>query len=272
MKKKYFILQLSFALLIFNQAFAEQSAYPLDNPDEVVTRMVQDIKNGIEELGASMSRAAKIAGQAGLTSQETRKALSKLCNHYGEYLVDCSAVDDKGVIVAIEPDTFRKYEGLDTGTQQASVLMSENHTPILSDIEMTFEGIPAVLFRWPVFTSKEDWIGSIGALLNTPLFMKNLVKKNIVWSIYDAWIVEKSGKFLYSPNSNENGHNIFTDPYFKYMSDFVKLGKRITKEPSGVGIYHYPGPGQSGRRAKRCTWNTLKIYNIEVRVVLVEKL
>lgn len=242
------------------------------DPDAVLSRMAEKIAGGMEEFGNDLKTAAEIIGKNGLTGPEAEAALKGVYDKHMAYMVDCSTIDANGVMTAFWPLAFKKLAGTDISDHPSVEQMRREHKPALSDVFNTAEKIPAVAFEWPVFDGKGEWIGSISALFKSDLYMKELIKGEIVMSIYDAWILGKGGKFFYNPDPNENGKNIFTNPYNKYLTEFVAIGKRITEEPEGVGEYRLIGPGQGGNKLWRCHWRTITVHNAQVRVVLVEKL
>lgn len=271
MKIKIVSLISLIALLISTGANADDTGSS-GSTDKTLSRMVADLRSGVEAMASDIEDAAKELSKIELTGDEARRLLLDLCTRYKAFAVDCAAIDRNGVMVTIEPGPYGRYEGADISMQDITREVNRTKKLTMSDIFFTVEKIPAVSFQGPVFAAKGEMKGQISILFKPDLFIRDLIKKAVSWSIYEAWVMQTDGKFLYSPDAQQNGHNIFTNPYNKYLTEFVALGKRITVEQEGQGRYRYLGPGQSGSRAKQCTWRTLDLYESDWRVVLVEKL
>jgi len=76
-------------------------------------------------LNAGLTQAAKVLGTTGLTGDQARSTLTKLCNDF-DYAVDCATVDLKGKMVTIEPAPFRQFEGKDISSQMPDFINIDN--------------------------------------------------------------------------------------------------------------------------------------------------
>ncbi|MEI6186531.1 MAG: hypothetical protein WCP43_04925, partial [Dehalococcoidia bacterium] len=110
------------------------------------------IQSKLMNLDNAVSGAAEKIAKSGLQGEETRGILNGLCKKY-PYLLDCSAADPLGRMITVAPEGYRRYEGTDTATTEASkkffAQLSENKTPVLSNVFRAVEGPDAVVLVWP---------------------------------------------------------------------------------------------------------------------------
>ena len=271
MKKRTMTVICIFALIALASSYAAH-AKDITTASDTLAQMVTDLQTGVDNMANDFKEAARKIAAVEFTGDNARAILSDLCRRHSAYAVDCAAIDKKGVMVTIEPKPYDRFEGADISKQEITIDVDRTKKLVMSDVFFTVEKIPAISFQGPVTSPKGEWLGQLSILFKPDLFIKDLIKKATSWSIYEAWVMQKDGKFLYNPDPAQNGLNIFTNPYNKNLTELVNLGKMITDQPQGTDIFHYLGTGRAGRLAKRCTWQTLDLYNTEWRVVLVEKL
>lgn len=242
------------------------------DPEKVLDKMVDEFRNLLNVISNDMDKASRQIARADLKSEGARRALAELCEKYKSIAIDCSAIDASGKMVTVEPAKYRHLEGTDMSSRSLISMARQSKRPSVGDVARSVEGVSAVALDWPIFSddAKEDYLGAVDFLFQPDSMVRDLIEKQQSWNQYEVWVLQKNGKFLYNPDPNENGKNIFTNPYNASLTEFVALGKRITEERSGSGTYRYQATGQAFD-AKRCIWKTLDVYNGQVRIVIVQK-
>ncbi len=116
-------------------------------------------------VNIELRRAAERLGASGLTGCDARSALEDL------YLaipsaVDCAAVDSRGIMVTIEPASYRHHENKDISGQEQVKRMLDRREPVMTGIFLTVEGIEAGDAEYPVFGPEGAFLGSVSLLFS----------------------------------------------------------------------------------------------------------
>ena len=265
-------LSIALLLLALLGCAKKTAVAPVISDEALLAGMMKDITGGIEKLSDDVMEAADTAGEDGLAGDRTREALAKLCEAHRDYLIDCSAIDSEGIMVAIEPAEYRRFEGSNVSRHAVSRSVEETKEPSISQAFMTAEKIRAVALEWPVFSREGKWMGAVSALLSPGRFLGPLVEKSTRPAVYSGWVTETDGDLLYSPFPKLIGHNFFTDPYLRHLKELMRLGRRVISEPSGTGVFRSPRTGQGDFAERRCMWDTVDLHNARWRVILVKKI
>lgn len=240
--------------------------------DDVLRAMMTGITEGLEELGRDLEATAKVLGETGLSGDEARLALNKLCAKNSRALIDCAAIDADGIMVTVEPGSFRRIEGTDVSRHRVSKELSRTMEPVLSQVFFTAEKIAAIVFEWPVFSKDGVFMGAASALLDPARFIGPLIRVATRFPVYSGWIAQPDGVMLYSPDPKLAGKNIFKDPYYRHIPGLVAMGHRIAAESLGRSIFRRPGVGQAEFVQRLCLWGTVDVHNAKWRVILVKKI
>lgn len=240
--------------------------------EQVLQHMMADISAGIESLGRDIETTAKTISATGLSGDLTRTALARLCAEHQSSMIDCSTIDAKGVITTMEPAAFRHLEGSDVSKHQVSIVIGQTKQPALSQLFRTVEKINAIVFEWPIFSKEGVWLGAISVCLRPDRFLAPIIENDTRPPVFSGWVTETDGDLLYSPDPNQTGRNVFTDPIYKHMKELRELGRKIVANRSGDGIFRRPSVGQGDALERRCLWDTIDLLNAQWRVILVKKI
>jgi len=219
-------------------------------------------------LDAALTQTAKILGTNGLTGDQARSALTKLCNDF-DYAVDCAAVDLNGKMVTIEPAPFRQFEGKDISSQEQIQRIMKTGKPVLSNVFRAVEGFSAADAEYPVVTPEGGRLGSVSLLFHPEKLLGNILTPLLQGTPVDIWVIEKGGFLLFAADASEIGLNLFTSRLFKPYRSLINLGRRIAARPEGSGVYYYRSHTSPTMIRKNAFWQSVSLYGTEWRLVAI---
>ena len=237
-----------------------------------LARAQSELQKILESLNASLAAAARdLAKEESLSTPRVRSILSKLCTdtHNG-YVVDCCTIGPAGRIVAIEPETYKSYEGADISNQEQVVRLHQTKQPVLSLNMPMVEGFDAVDLEWPIMGEGKAFKGSVSILIKPETLIDTTIKPVIEGLPVNIWVMEKNGRILYDVHRDEIGRNLFTDPLFRPYEQLLALGKKIAEEPTGSGFYEYSNEGPTDIVKKNAHWVSVGLHGTDWRVVMVQ--
>jgi len=233
------------------------------------------IQSKLLNLDNAVSGAAGKIAKSGLQGEETRKILEGLCKKY-PYLLDCSAADPRGKLVTVAPEAYRRFEGTDTATTEASKMffsqLSENKTPVLSNIFSAVEGADAIALIRPVVTEKGESLGSICALFKPGSLLDEIIAYQAEVVALKVNVMQLDGMVIYCSTGTETGKNVLTDPSYKDYPELIAQAEKIAAQKSGTGSYMYPDATTGKLVKKTVYWTSMGLHGTEWRLVSIAEL
>lgn len=223
----------------------------------------------LDRMDADLAAAAENLTRAGFTSSDTRAILNELCEQHA-YVVDCCTVDPSGRIVAVEPEAYQEYEGLNISDQEQVLRLHETHEPVLSLAFRAVEGFDAAALQWPIFAPDGELSGSVSMLIRPGSLLATLITPEVRGFPIDVWVMQPDGLILYDPDVEEIGRNLFTDPLYQPFPELLALGAEIAADESGSGSYTFLGRGMSAAVEKSASWVTVGLHGTDWRVVATQ--
>ena len=217
----------------------------------------------MDKLDADVADAAIKLKSTGLSGDGARQILNGLCAKY-PYLVDCSTVDTTGKVVTMAPDSYRRYEGSNIGTQDV-------RTPVLSPYLMTVEGISAVSLMRPVLDEEGKQIGIIDALFTPEALLTGIAAPVLERTGLVMNVLQTDGMTIYDLPKSDTGKNLLTDAEYKPYTDLLALGSRFAAEESGSGAYSYPSHTTAEPTKKLAIWATVKLHGTAWRMIAIQE-
>jgi branched-chain amino acid transport system substrate-binding protein len=239
-----------------------------DNLQGILQSKLLNLNNAVSDA------AAKIA-KSGLKGEQTRAVLNGLCKKY-PYLVDCSAADPQGKMITVAPDAYRRYEGTDTGTTDASKMffsaLGEKKKPVLSNLFRAVEGIDAVALIWPVVTPQGDVLGSISALFKPGDLVVGTIAPAADVRVLKINVAQTDGLVIYCSNGAETGKNLLTDERYKAFPALIAMGEKLVAQKTGTAEYTFIDD-TTGKTAKKTVyWTTIGVNGTEWRLASIAEL
>ena len=239
---------------------------------DALTRATADLDAGIlnilNELGNTLSHAAKETGKLGLHNEaEIRKLLQKNYNDGKPHVINSAFIDGKGMMKMIEPDQYRKYEGSDISQQEAVIKMLKTKKPRMGNLFLAVEGIKSVDIECPVFSKGQQFLGSVSVLVKPDELIRSVAAAIEKDAGVHCWVMQKDGVILYETDPAQTGLNIFSDDLYKNYPELIALGKRMVKEKKGKGFYTFQALGTKSIVKKQAAWKTIHFFNNDWIVV-----
>lgn len=221
----------------------------------------------LDRMGDDLADAAARLGKVRLDSADAHRVLSDLC---GKHLsaVDCSTIDPAGVMIAVEPEQYRKVESADISSQEQVRRLHRTKKPVLSKAFKAVEGFYGIDYEWPILTKKGELLGSVSMLLKPQSFISRIVAPQLDAATVDVWVMQVDGQLLYTRYPKEVGDNLLVTPAFDTGPTFNHLVKQISLTPEGEGDFRAPPSGGLDSTRQRCAWKTIESAGTPWRVVL----
>lgn len=238
------------------------------NIPPILMELDMNITTVLDKMDENLSRSANELSKTDVQNADARKILRNLCIS-NPYVVDCATVDLNGIMRAIEPLQYRKFEGSNISDQEQIIRLRKTGKPVLSKVFKSIEGFDAVDLEYPVISQEGKLIGSVSLLIRPESLFSGIVSPLQLQS--DVWVMQKDGRILYDPDTEEIGRMLFDDPLYKPYPQLLTLGRRIAEERTGSGSYEFPAMGGLEEPVrKEADWSTVGLHGTEWRLVVTK--
>ncbi|MEI7433896.1 MAG: hypothetical protein WCJ93_06570 [Methanomicrobiales archaeon] len=217
-------------------------------------------------MDAAVTGGAVKIGLIGLNGAETKAALTGMGQF--PWAVDMITVNETGVIETVEPEHYKSVTGINLGDQKHLQRLYSQKVPVMSDVFLSAEGIPAVDIASPVFSPGGRFIGATTLLFKPePFFVHNTPEKSdgTPWHLM---VMQKDGLIVYEPDTGQIGKNAFSDPLFRPFPELIALAGNMSRERVGNGTYTFMD-AEGTNVTKEAMWTTVGIRGTEWRLVLI---
>ncbi len=239
-----------------------------ENLQSIIQSKLLNLDNAVEDA------AEKIA-KSGIQSEETRGILNGLCRKY-PYLTDCSTSDLQGRMITVAPESYRQYEGTETGTTDASrqffADFVQSREPMLSSVFRAVEGIDGVVLVWPVITENGELLGMVSALFKPGDLLDGTIAPAAEVRAMKVNVAQTDGLTIYCSNGLETGRNLLTDPRYVSYPELEAMGKKMVAEQTGSAEYTFISDTTGEPVKKSAVWTTVSLHGTEWRLVSIAEL
>ena len=243
-----------------------QASLPYSYPPVFININDRLIKH-FKMMDSDLADASRQMSKTPLRGLDARRILRNLCSGR-QYVVDCAAVNTKGIMVTIEPEGYQRYEGVDISRQQHVAKLLSKKEPVFSNVFRAEEGFDAVDLEHPVFNEKKEFIGSVSILIRPEMLLASVIEPLLRGIPTEVWVMQKDGRILYDAKKQEIGKMLFSDPLYKPFPGLLAIGERITKEPQGSGTYEFYEKESMKPVMKEAFWSTIGLYGVEWRLIV----
>lgn len=253
-------------LLPSGSLYAQQS---LKEPPDALNSVKTAIDSELKKIDGRLIVASKKAALSGLKGRKTEQALLGLCRSVPGS-IDCATVDLSGRMVTVMPAKYKKYKGTDISGQEQVIRLQKTGNPVFSHVFRSVEGIDAVDIEYPVYLKNKKLAGAVSLLLSPEAFLASVIVPVINGLPHEAWLMQKDGRILYDKDSKQIGLMLFEDPLYRPYENLLAAGKKIAEDKKGAGSYEFPAVGKRGTVRKNIVWDTVGLYGVEWRLVVVD--
>lgn len=237
----------------------------------ILSELQEDLSLKLKKVDADLTVAAQGLSRSGMRGPAARKILSDLCRNT-PYAIDCATIDNAGTMLQLEPEEYRKFEGVAIGNQEQVIRLQKSGKPVVSRVIRTVEGIDAVDIEQPVFSPRGAFLGAVSILVKPEALLASVATTLVQGLPIDIWAMQTDGRILYDPDREEVGRMLFDDPIYQPFPQLQSLGATIAKERSGSGSYEFLGKGMGKPVTKSAYWTTVGLYGTEWRIVATHAL
>ncbi|MFA5078660.1 MAG: PDC sensor domain-containing protein [Dehalococcoidia bacterium] len=276
--KRILSLVLFFVIIISVVVTAAGCAGPVKNIKQMksATENLQSIiQSRLLNLDNAVEDAAEKIAKSGLQGEETRGILNGLCRKY-PYLTDCSTSDTQGRMITVAPEAYRRYEGTETATTDASrqffADFAQNRKPMLSNVFRAVEGIDAVVLVRPVISENGELLGMVSALFKPGDLLDSTIAPAAEVRAMKVNVAQTDGLTIYCSNGLETGRNLLTDPRYVNYPELEAMGKKMVAQQTGSAEYTYTSDATGQPVKKTAVWTTIVLHGTEWRLVSIAEL
>lgn len=236
---------------------------------QTLTQIHQRLQSVLEAIDTDLAMAADRLGTIGLEGAETRAILNELCQQHAD-VVDFVTASEIGLIVTVEPEQYRGAEGTDLPLDGALSRMRATGRPIMSHTYAAAEGFTGFTVHHPVFNAEGVQIGSVGAVLNAPVFLGKHIEEEVKGTPYEGWVLQPDGRIIYDIDQLEIGRNVFKHIGYSQFRELRMTARRMVDSPVGQGQYRFVAAGFGSIHPKKCHWVTIGLHGTEWRVIVAQ--
>ena len=196
-------------VFIFEGIYQEAKSAEIAKLNQQQMIYAQQAARGIEEFFATWTRNLNVlAGMNSIVADDREgKAILKLFYDTNQArITEMFRVDEKGLIRDDIPDT--NVVGLDISHRKHFVALLRDHTPVISEVFKSQEGIDSVALHVPVLEGTE-FKGSVGILVDLKSLAMRYLDAIKVGQTGYAWVISQAGTVLYTPVPGVTGRSIW---------------------------------------------------------------
>ena len=234
----------------------------------LLIRAQSDITVALETLDGRLSHAASRLGATGLNDTAARAVLSNLAAT-DPAIVDCTASNPEGTLVAAEPAAYHGAEGTDLRDQPNVLYVLSSKRPVMSEVITVAEGFPAAVISTPVFTNEGRFAGFTSAVFRPEVLIGNAVGPAVNGTPFQVMVVQTDGRVLYDTDPARVGRMTFEDPLYADYPDLLDVARRVAAERYGTATYAFTAGGRSVQ--KEIAWTTAGLHGAEWRVAVIRE-
>ncbi len=222
------------------------------------------LKQMDDRLSEAARRLAQEGGPAGQGARDVLRALFRAC----PLAVDVCTVDLAGRMVAVEPESYRRWEGADISGQEQIGRLWRTRRPVMSQVLRTVEGIDAVDLEHPIMAGGDVMLGSVSVLFRPETVLAaawNRVGSN---QGLEPWAIDHAGRLVHDPDPSRIGRLLLDEGFRKDFPELGAVARRMAAEARGKGGYSLPASGGRPVMAKHCAWATVELHGVWWRLAV----
>jgi hypothetical protein len=233
----------------------------------LLIRLQSEITVALEALDGRLAYAAFELGETGLSGDDARGILANL-SAADPSIVDCTASDAGGTIIAVEPAEYRDVKGTDVGGQAHVQHILATKRPMMSEVITVAEDFPAAVITAPVFTNESEFIGFASIVFRPEALIAGVAGPAANGTPYQVMVIQTDGRVLYDTDPAQIGKMTFEDPLYADYPDLLDVARRVADERYGTAAYEFTADGGEAVQ-KEIAWTTAGLHGVEWRVAVI---
>jgi len=233
--------------------------------DSLLREFHDEVLDRLMLLDQTVLSAAAHATAVGIDDPSTTEVLANVSNSSPDCVIDVITIDTEGRITGVYPPEFASAIGSDISDQPHIRVVLDQKKPVLSGMITTVEGVDAAVLAYPVLHVDGTIAGGISALFSPAGLIGGAVNSLQLTAPFSARVITVDGQILYSPDEEEIGSELFSDPGYELFLDVEQFKNRIRAEAKGSATI-----GLSGV-LKQIDWDTVSLHGTEWRLLIVKE-
>ena len=238
-----------------------------DDLQVILERTQSEIGAVLEKVDADLKQSARDLSGRDLKGSEARTVLKKLYTA-NPYIIDCETVNNKGIMVAVEPPAHRTSEGADISKQAHMVKLFKTHRPVLSGSFRSVEGPQAVVIHHPVLSVGRRFDGSVSALFAPEYLLAGIIGPIQANLPVEIFLMQTDGLIIYDADAKQIGRNAFTDPLYQPFPAVIALARKMAAAPDGKDTYDFYRKVGEAPIAKVIYWRKVSLHGTAWRLAI----
>jgi diguanylate cyclase (GGDEF)-like protein len=184
----------------------------LENNLHCATKIATSTNDLFKTMDQNIRTLAKIIGR----KEFTQKDLDEWRTANNSYFNSIFTTDSEGVVQLMSPQKIPN-SAMKPGTKIVTDLMKqalENKKPFISEPYMAQSGNLMLLISSPIFDEKGNYRGVVDGTiyLESENSLKTLINKHLFLDGTSVFVVDKTGKIIYHPDSNRINESVAENP------------------------------------------------------------
>ena len=225
------------------------------------------VQGALDSHAVALADASDRIRDVSMEDPQAREIVSSMCAPRPG-LIDCLAIDPQGILRIVEPESYRRVEGMSVSDQPQFQHAIQSGEASLSALLQTVEGVAATIFQFPVRGADGQIKLSLSSLISPADLCREEIEPVLTGSEFESWVMDTSGVVLYDRDASQIGINVLTDPRFQKYPSLRELVARIVAEPEGEGEYSYLIDGTDQLVHKQAQWKTVSVFGTAWRVMV----
>jgi len=263
MKKFPALLLLMVLFLAFLPAAADDQI-PQSQMLDQARHALQGVLNQMDD---NLTAAASSLTVLPPNTPDSDKVLDKLSQSLPG-MVDCAMINTDGIVTAVKPDDYMRFEGKDISDQAQFSKLRKTLKPVTSRLFSSEEGYESIAFQYPIITPQGNWIGAVSALTDITTFVGSVLEplnKEGAQKYYFT-VMQKDGWIVYDSDPAQIGLNLFKNPIYQKQTELLKAGKDFCQKAAGNAVY--TASYQKTNYTVKSMWDTVVLYGTEWRIIV----
>lgn len=203
----------------------------------------------------------------GLNGTEVRAELNRTLASC-PFLIDISTYGPNGIILAVEPEQYRSFEGTDVSGYAETQKLLTYKMPVMTNAFFATEGAWGALYACPIFDQDGVFIGAVSVLFDVAHLMNGVLPQLSVGTPFTWWSMQMNGTEIYDTHLETIGDNLLTDPEMAPFTQLRAMCWRMVNETCGYGTYSSASMTGAAVLNKECYWVSVGSEGIQWRLVL----